>query len=235
MKRKFMWNHFAAVTALAATALTSTSYGVRADNIRDLSGVDAVAKAQIFVGLHHYVNYCAPLSESASDILGQLKFMTDEMDKSTLDKMTGVSTIVHEDGNAADNALFCKNLKPAVDSVDTLAQKLPVLRVTEMSVDHSAKVAEVADEQDENGIRVRLGKLAKVYGNFNQNIAVTNNGSGKYKFVTLECGFYYKGEQVGTGMGSVANMFPGNTKHVSVYGLQLDKVDNAMCSVGNAF
>lgn len=92
-----------------------------------------------------------------------------------------------------------------------------------------------ASDLPDEEFTVRTGRMVNQFGTLNQSLAVTNNGGTQHKFVSLECGFYLNGELVGTGMGMIANLFPGKTKHAAVYGLQIDRADKATCSVSNAF
>jgi len=93
---------------------------------------------------------------------------------------------------------------------------------------------DASEDQDADGFKIKLGKRSNAYGiGISQNLTVTNNGSGKWSFVNVDCAFYYKGEQVGTGGGIVANLYPGKTKPVAVMGLQIDKADKVTCSVGH--
>jgi hypothetical protein len=78
---------------------------------------------------------------------------------------------------------------------------------------------------------ITYGKKIAFYGSSRQAISVKNNtGTGKQQ-VFIECGFFLKGELVGTGLGGVGNLMPGATKHTSILALDIEKFDKAECSV----
>ena len=213
-----MFKKIAQVTALALTALTGTSYGVHAGT-RDMSVINATAKTQIFMGLGYYKNHCAVLPTAAGEVFDQLEQMTGEMDQKELNKMKAQMAVVVNVGSANDIANLCNELEPTVQKVARAAEQMPVTEVT-------------TAEEPEEEFEITLGKKTTMLGNQMQNLSVKNNGDTRYAFVWLECGFYDKGELVGTGSGIVANLYPNKVKYASVTGLQVDKANKVVCNTG---
>jgi hypothetical protein len=82
-------------------------------------------------------------------------------------------------------------------------------------------------------IKITNGKLIPSFGSLRQAITVKNNTSTAERQTFIECGFFLRGELVGTGLTSVANLMPGATKHTTVLGLDINKADKVECSVKN--
>jgi hypothetical protein len=212
MKRKFMWTRFFAVTALAVTALTSTSYDARAGGTRDLASVfNPVAVAQVFMGLNTYKNHCAVLPAAAGEVHHQMEQMT--MDQPTLNKMKTQLAMLKFDHTGEAMAKFCTELEPTVQQLDKAAAEMPV------TVN--------ADPLD-----IERGRLTKQHGNMLQNITVTNNTKDLYRIVIVDCDFYDGDELVGAGKGSINNLPTGKTKGAQVYGMQISNADRVSCSLG---
>jgi hypothetical protein len=80
-------------------------------------------------------------------------------------------------------------------------------------------------------IKITNGKLIPSFGSVLQAITVKNNTSTAERQTFIECGFFLKGELVGTGLTSVGNLMPGATKYATVIGLDISKADKVACNV----
>ena len=144
-----------------------------------------------------------------------------------------------EDSNAPDGIRITTREVSKVEFKPAGA-KFKLLWCTYAAQDWSSRAAEnrvkwgdvnVIPEVEVAEYKITTGKLIRSFGSVHQAISIKNNTRTAERLTFIECGFFLKGELVGTGLGGVGNLMPGMTKHTTVLGLGVEKADKVECSV----